>query len=66
MKIFCNGQEKETRDGSSLLDFIRESGLNPETVVAECDGVIIRREDYETCKLTENTMLELIRFVGGG
>ncbi|OGQ94754.1 MAG: thiamine biosynthesis protein ThiS [Deltaproteobacteria bacterium RIFOXYD12_FULL_57_12] len=66
MKIICNGQTKETRDGISLHDFIRESGLNPGTVVAECDGVIIRREDYETCQLKENSMVELIRFVGGG
>ena len=47
-------------------DHIRDLDLNPDTVVAECDGRIISRDDYESLLLQEGSVLELIRFVGGG
>jgi thiamine biosynthesis protein ThiS len=34
--------------------------------VAECDGRIIKRDEYDTFVLSEGNVLELIRFVGGG
>lgn len=66
MKIICNGKEKETRPGISLNDFIIDLGLRPENVVAECNGTIVKREEYNTYLLKDDSMLELIRFVGGG
>jgi thiamine biosynthesis protein ThiS len=66
MKIICNGGEQEIRPGMTLVEFIREMKLNPDTVVAECDGVIIRREKYDELVLSAACRLELIRFVGGG
>jgi thiamine biosynthesis protein ThiS len=35
-------------------------------VVAECDDRIIQRQNYASLELSENSKLELIRFVGGG
>ncbi len=66
MKIICNGEEKEIRTGLVLEEFILELKLNPDTVVAEYDGKIIRRDQYKSLELVENSKLELIRFVGGG
>ena len=66
MKITCNGEAKEVNPGTTLISFIREAGLNPDTVVAECDGRIIKRDEYDTLTLREGHVLELIRFVGGG
>lgn len=66
MKIICNGEEQEIQSGMTLFEFIRGMSLNPDTVVAECDGVIIRREEYEDLVLPAACKLELIRFVGGG
>jgi sulfur carrier protein len=40
--------------------------LNPDTVVAECDGRIINRDEYDSLVLQDGNVLELIRFVGGG
>ena len=48
------------------LELLLELGLDPDTVVAECDGVVLKREEYDTHLLTEGSVLELIRFVGGG
>lgn len=66
MKIICNGEEKEVQPDVHLAELIRELKLNPDTVVAECDGRIVRRDEYEALQLHENCRLELVRFVGGG
>ena len=66
MRILCNGEEQEVRAGITLIELLQELDLNPDTVVAECNGTIVRREEYDTLVLPENGRLELIRFVGGG
>jgi sulfur carrier protein len=66
MKITCNGEIKEITPDTTLVSFIRDMNLNPDTVVAECDGRIIKRDEYDTLLLSEGNLLELIRFVGGG
>jgi sulfur carrier protein len=66
MQITCNGETKEINPNTSLKNFIRDMDLNPDTVVAECDGMIIKRDDYDSFILKEGCVLELIRFVGGG
>ena len=66
MKIICNGKEQDVAQGITLAELIRNLELNPDTVVAECDGTIVRREEYDAYVLPENGRLELIRFVGGG
>ena len=66
MKITCNGEIKEITPGTTLVSLIQEMNLNPDTVVAECDGRIVKREEYDTLVLSEGNVLELIRFVGGG
>ena len=66
MKITCNGETKEITPDITLLTLIRDMSLNPDTVVAECDGRIVKRDEYDTLVLSEGNVLELIRFVGGG
>jgi sulfur carrier protein len=66
MKITCNGETKEIPSNTTLVSFITDMNLNPDTVVAECDGRIIKRDEYDTLILSDGNVLELIRFVGGG
>ena len=66
MIITCNGETKELTPDTTLVSFIRDMDLNPDTVVAECDGRIVKREEYDNLVLSEENVLELIRFVGGG
>lgn len=66
MKIICNGETKEINPDTTLVNFIRNIELNPDTVVVECDGRIMKRDEYDTFILSEGNVLELIRFVGGG
>jgi sulfur carrier protein len=66
MKITCNGETKDLTPNTTLMSLIRDMNLNPDTVVVECDGSIVKRDAYDTLVLSEGNVLELIRFVGGG
>ena len=66
MKITCNGEIKNIVPGTTPVTLIEDLDLNPDTVVVECDGRIVKREQYDTLVLTEGNVIELVRFVGGG
>ncbi|MEN8143029.1 MAG: sulfur carrier protein ThiS [Thermodesulfobacteriota bacterium] len=66
MKIVCNGKEMTVAEGLAVESLLLELELNPATVVVECDSKIILRDDYETTILKEGSVVELIKFVGGG
>lgn len=66
MNIICNGKEMSVSDGVSLEELILDLQLNPATVVVECDGRIVLRDEYQQINLRQGMVLELIRFVGGG
>jgi len=66
MKITCNGEIKNIDPGTTPVTLIEDLDLNPDTVVVECDGRIVKREEYGTLVLTEGNIIELVRFVGGG
>ena len=66
MEITCNGETKIITQGTTLVSFIAAMELNPDTVVAECDGRIIKKDEYDTFVLADGNVLELVRFVGGG
>lgn len=56
----------EVQDGLLLEQLLLTLDLNPDTVVVECNGEIILRDNYGRLRLSEDAVLELIRFVGGG
>ncbi len=66
MKIICNGKEMKVAEGLAVETLLLELELNPATVVVECDGEIVLRDDYKTSVLKEGSVVELIKFVGGG
>lgn len=51
---------------SDLAALLRQLGVDSATVVAEVDGRIIRRDEFEKTPLRAGQTIELIRFVGGG
>lgn len=66
MKIVCNGEQQEIAPGTFLGEFLNRLGLDPEALVVECDGKILHRDEYDGFALQEGSVVELIRFVGGG
>jgi thiamine biosynthesis protein ThiS len=66
MKVFCNGEAQEIAPGMLVADYITQLGLDASSVVVECDSKILTREEYGSHALQDGSVLELIRFVGGG
>jgi thiamine biosynthesis protein ThiS len=63
-----NGTEKTFDEGlpSNVSELLTALEIDAATVVAEIDGRIIERKDFEKTTLNEAQSIELIRFVGGG
>jgi len=66
IEITVNGEPRRVEPGTTLRAYIEGLELNPETVVAEYNRRIVKREDYATLVLEDGCELELIRFIGGG
>jgi thiamine biosynthesis protein ThiS len=66
MEIIVNGEQKKVEAGTSVEGYLTGLDLNLETVVIECDGDILKREEYPLRILQEGCVLEVIRFIGGG
>jgi len=66
MKVLCNGEAQEIASGIRVADYLIQLGLDASSVVVECDGKILSREEYGSHALQDGSVLELIRFVGGG
>ncbi len=51
---------------ATLADLLRCLQVDKAAVVAEVDGQIIPRQEFEKTPLRDGQSVELIRFVGGG
>ena len=65
MTISLNGAPHQT-DATDLAALLRELRLEPERVVAELDGLVVPKADFARSPIREGSVLELLRFVGGG
>ena len=66
MKIMVNGEEKEAGSDICVNDYVKSLGLDPQTVVVEINGLLLKREECDLQALKQGDALEIIRFVGGG
>lgn len=64
--MIVNGKSMELGNKRSVMDLINELNLNPQRIVIEIDKEILPKEMFETCKLEESSVVEVISFVGGG
>lgn len=64
MKV--NGQVIKLMQHTSLLDFLQRSGYDSAKVAVERNGDIVKRVDFEKTLLTDEDILEIVNFVGGG
>lgn len=63
-----NGNERRFPAGipQTLTKLLEQLNINKATVVAEIDGQIVERENFEHTRLRNGQTIELVRFVGGG
>ncbi|NLZ48776.1 MAG: sulfur carrier protein ThiS [Clostridiales bacterium] len=66
MNITVNGKKEKIDHGTSLLIFLKQKGVDPDTVVVEYNYEVVKKEEWDRIILKENDNLEVLRFVGGG
>ena len=66
IEIRVNGESHRVRAGLTLHELLRSLDLQPEMIVVEQNGDIVRRERYGSVEVDPGDSLELVHFVGGG
>lgn len=67
--ITVNGENREYAASvfpATVLALIESLDINPQLVVAEVNGDIIKRDNFAGHALADGDTVELVRFVGGG
>jgi len=66
MNIVINGESKEFKDDTTLLELLKELSLEGKVMAAAINMNIVKQDNWATHKLCDNDKLELLDFVGGG
>ncbi len=64
--IIANGQPRSVKAGSTVADLLQELNIAPTRVVAQLDGIIVSRSEFDKAVLQEGCKLEIVTLVGGG
>jgi len=65
-EIVANGEPRRALRGMTVAGFLAAHDLDPDLVVVERNGEILRRAALETVALEPGDALEIVHFVGGG
>lgn len=66
MLLIVNGKKIIGAEGITIAELVGQEGFNPEVVIIEYNGNIVRKEDWQTIVLQQEDCLEVVSFVGGG
>lgn len=67
--IIVNGETRTfaaAQFPATLLQLVQALALEPERLVAEVDGDVVRSDAFEYTPVQEGSKVELVQFVGGG
>lgn len=66
IEITLNGDRREVPQGSSLAELLVFLGLPADRVAVEVDRKIVRKTEWEICRIEAGAEVEVVHFVGGG
>ncbi|WP_378956071.1 sulfur carrier protein ThiS [Pelosinus sp. sgz500959] len=66
MQVVLNGNQEMLERNLSLSEFVELKGLNPETIIVEYNGEIVKKTEWSAIVLKDDDCLEVLNFVGGG
>ena len=66
MKIIVNGMEHSFQEKITLQEIIKILNIVNENIIAEVNGVIVTKDEFPNTIIEENSVIELVKFVGGG
>jgi thiazole synthase len=64
--ITVNGENRTTKPGTTVVDLLRELGLNAGRVAIERNLEILPRPQWLETPLAQGDRFEIVQFVGGG
>ena len=66
IKIKVNGKIKMIKDGSNLLNLIKNLKISTKKVAIEMNKEIVDKKKLNMIKLKVNDKIEIVHFIGGG
>jgi len=66
LQLVVNGESRTLTGPATLVDVLRQLGLDPRAVVVEHNRVIVRRADLGGAPVRDGDVIEIVHFVGGG
>lgn len=61
-----NGKSVELQSEVSLEEYLRANNYNPERVAVELNGAIVRKGSFHSTVLDNDSIVEIVQFMGGG
>ena len=66
MPITINGQSKDIGSSKNIADIVGQFCKHSKNIIAELNGTIIPRADWDKTPVKDADTIELVSFVGGG
>ena len=66
MHIILNGQKKEIFPPQNLREVIGRFSPSPAVLIAEVNGAIVKKNQWDEIRVNDGDTIELVSFVGGG
>jgi thiamine biosynthesis protein ThiS len=64
--IIANGQPRIVKANSTIADLLQQLNIGPTRVVAQLNGTIVSRGEFDKAVLQQGCKLEIVTMVGGG
>lgn len=66
MRLTINGETKDNIQATSLKGLLDELGIISGRVAVEVNMQVIKKTDYESFRVNDGDIIEIVSFVGGG
>ena len=66
IQIVVNGEPRAAKPGATVMDLLRELGLDGGRVAVERNLYIVPRPHWRETELVAGDRFEIVQFVGGG
>jgi thiamine biosynthesis protein ThiS len=66
ISISVNGEQRQTAEGQTILDLLRELQIDPARVAVELDRRIVKQPRWAQTPVAAGAEIEIVQFVGGG
>lgn len=52
--------------GKTIGAYLKDVGIDPQRVAVEYNGKILSKDAYDTTRMSDDDVVEIVNFVGGG